>query len=159
MVKRTGGPAVDRPVRRLVDAINRSPFAVRTTGSCSAHLARAGFPYVRFEATDWEFVEFALRAITTLNGLTGGQTRLHLSAMSDEAVVQGSVRLNIYPWYRAGRVEWWPVIAEHQAPPRRLVRLWWAELDALAEIIERQDPAVATAAVGAILRARERPGG
>src|SRR5581483_7851454 len=55
MVKRTGGPAVDRPVRRLVDAINRSPFAVRTTGSCSAHLARAGFPYVRFEATGWEF--------------------------------------------------------------------------------------------------------
>lgn len=119
---------VDRHIARLVDAINRSSYGVRSTGSCSGHTRDSMWPYLAFRARGWKFVKFVLHGVTALNAVTGGSTHIDLYAAKGRELT-GVIHL--HPYLQSWRPRRW------KNPPLWLVHLWWVELDALAEMVER----------------------
>lgn len=134
MFAKTVTQAVDRHAAALVDAINNTDTDVRTFACCSGHMKKPGVPYVAFRGTDWEFIKTLMERITAVNNATLGQTRLVLSEFSDGHFV-GSIRFVIYPWLDSSDDEWTQIVENTGPPPRRLVRLWWDELDEIARVV------------------------
>jgi hypothetical protein len=127
---------VDPHSRRLVDAINRSPFGARTAFCCSGHYHKESTPYLSFHSRSWDFIRFLLTAITGLNRITRGNTRLQLTSYIDEREISGSIRWSVYPWLYRGACLL-PLFTEEVIPPRTLVQLWWWELDELGAMVEQ----------------------
>ncbi len=125
---------VDPNVRRLVDAINTSGLRCETFASCSGHRHKPSTPYVAFRSRGWRFVRFLLSAMRGLNAATRCENPLRLREVRDGEMA-GSIRLGIYPWLLPG-IDLTPLLTEQVTPPRRLVWLWWRELDELAAMIE-----------------------
>lgn len=125
---------VDRHIAPLVDAINRTGEAM-TYSSCSGHLRDSGFPFVAFMTDGWEFVGRMRHVITEMNEVTRGQTLLELGPFGEQGRVRAVIRFRMYPWLWAGRVNLAPLAAQIVFPPRRLVRLWWAEIEAMAGLV------------------------
>lgn len=125
---------IDPKARRLVSAINESRFEVQTVGCCSGHYHKPSTPYVGLRSEGWDFLSYLLTVTTALNEITGGQTSLVLRSQHGSKVA-AIIRFKIYPWLWTG-VDLYPILAERVTPPRRLVRLWWRELDELAATIE-----------------------
>jgi hypothetical protein len=123
---KTVSQPVDKHVARLVDAINTSAFSAKTRYSCSGHPGKESFPYVSFECRGFAFVKFLLACVSRTNAITGGATQLRLTKITGNRV-RGVIGFVSYP-SRFGNG--WP------APPAHLIRLWWAELDELARMVE-----------------------
>lgn len=130
-----GSAYVDPHARRLVEAMNTSRLLVRTVSCCSGHYHKPSVPYVAFRCLGWDFVRFSLTAITGVNRATRGYTSLRLREIHDDREVRGAIQFDVYPWVIRG-VSVRSVITEEATPPRRMVRLWWRELDELAAMIE-----------------------
>jgi len=136
MLSRTVSAYVDPHARRLVDAINASSFEAETFACCSGHYHKPSTPYIAFRCRGWDFPSFLLPALTALNSGTRGQTRLRLSEQRGD-VIKGSIRFVVYGWLLAGS-DLRPLLIEEVSPPRRLVKLWWRELEELAAMIEER---------------------
>lgn len=147
----------DRHAAALVDAINDAKTDVHTFACCSGHLTKPGVPYIAFRGTDWEFVKTLLARITTVNNATSGQTRLVLSEFT-EGRFDGSIRFVIYPWLDLADDEWTRMLEGSGPPPRRLVRLWWEELDELARLLRESHSAPSATFQSRFHRARARFG-
>jgi hypothetical protein len=128
---------VDPHARRLVDAINVSGMGVQTYASCSGHYHKPSTPYIAFSCQGWDFLRFLLPAVTGLNAATRGQARLHLTEQRGD-LIKGSIRLSVHLSVLPEGVDWSPIVVGRVNPPRRLVLLWWRELDELAAMIEEQ---------------------
>lgn len=126
---------VDPHARRLVEAMNTSRLLVRTVSCCSGHYHKPGLPYVAFRCLGWDFVLFALAAITGVNQATRGYTSVRLREIRDDKKMRGTIDLGVYPWVMRG-VNFGPLVTEEVAPPRGMVRLWWHELGELATMVE-----------------------
>ena len=136
MPSRTVTAYIDPHAQRLVDAINKSPFGVETFACCSGHYHKPGMPYVAFQCWGWEFIDFALTAVTELNAFDRSQTRIKLSGVT-EGLVRGKIEWVVHPSLVPDPL-WSAVITGERAAPRRQVSAWWRQMDELAEIIEGQ---------------------
>jgi hypothetical protein len=58
-----------------------------------------------------------------------------LRELHPDRLVQGSIRLTVYPWWQA-ELDLRPLLVDEVCPPRSLVQLWWRELDELAAMVE-----------------------
>jgi hypothetical protein len=128
---------VDRHARRLVDAINASGLGVQTYASCSGHYHKPSTPYIAFSCQGWDFPRFLLPVLTGLNSATRGQARLQLAEQRGD-VIKASIRLSLHLSVFPEGVDWSPIIVGRVSPPKRLVLLWWRELDELAAMIEER---------------------
>lgn len=155
MFARTVTQRVDRNAAALVDAINDADTDVRTFACCSAHMTKPGVPYIAFRGTDWAFIKTMLLRITGVKSVTLGQTRLVLSELSDGRFV-GSIRFVIYPWFDLSDDEWTRMVESGGPTPRRLVRLWWDELDELARIVRKAETVPSTTFQARFRRAQAR---
>jgi hypothetical protein len=112
-------------------------MAVQTYSSCSGHYHKPSTPYIAFRCEGWEFLRFLLPMLTGLNSATRGQARLQLTEQRGD-VIQASIRLRLHLSVFPGGVDWSPIVVGQVNPPKRLVLLWWRELDELAAMIEEQ---------------------
>jgi hypothetical protein len=128
---------VDPHARRLVDAINNCPQGARTYACCSGHYHKPSQPYVAFYSWNWDFIRLLLSITTGINRASRGYTTVSLRHYLDERQIQGSLRLNPYPWL--GRNEYlFRLSVEDAIPSRRIAQLWWRELDEMAAMIEER---------------------
>lgn len=156
MFAKTVQQPVDRHVASLVDAINRIGTRVHTFASCSGHLAKSGIPYVAITGTDWSFVRLLLTSTSRVNDVTGGRTRLELVDFR-RSEYRAALRLTVYPWLQLSDSEWTAAFIDGTgAPPRRLVKLWWDELDELARMISTPGSSPCSAFELRIARAKVR---
>ena len=138
MFAKTVAAPVDRHAAALVDAINEADTDFHTLSCCSGHLAKPGIPYVAIAGTDWEFVKRLLSLISAVNRSTAGRTTLSLTEFSDGHIV-GAIRFVVYPWFEVGEHQLMHMYEHTGPPPRRLVHLWWEEIDELARLVREAD--------------------
>ena len=136
MSSRTVSAYVDPHARHLVDAINASSFDVETFACCSGHYHKPSTPYIAFRCHGWDFPRFLLPAVTALNSATRGQTSIRLSEQRGD-VIKGAIKFSVHGWLLAGR-DLRPLLLAEVSPPRRLVKLWWRELEEFAAMIEER---------------------
>lgn len=134
MFAKTVAAHVDRHAAPLVDAINSGDTDFRTLSCCSGHVSKAGIPYVAIVGSDWRFVEKLLAQISAVNRATGGRTTLSLTEFSDGHIV-GAIRFVIYPWFEVEEHRLMHMYEHTGPPPRRLVHLWWEEINELARLV------------------------
>jgi hypothetical protein len=148
---------IDRHARRLVDAINASGMGVQTYARCSGHYHKPSMPYIAFTCQGWNFLRFLLPALTGLNSATRGQARVQLTEQRGD-VIKASIRLSLHLSVFPEGVDWSPIAVGRVNPPRRLLLLWWRELDELAGMIEERRAKPSTEILEAFDAARLKRG-